>query len=233
MNHLQISAVLAAIMLWPVAAAQADVEAVIADCAAMSSYDGRVSCLEDALRTAHERDTAVASNDEPEDSPDVDDVQAATDAPSVVAAVPAAAAVEAAPEAADPAAKTSVAVVAAIAEPPQTGSAAAPADEGPGGIEQSVNATTHREAERFGLREPAPDTQTPESIKVLIVAIDTDAFGKQTFSTEDGQIWKQTERNAPRYRDLPFEAEIRKGAMGSYFMKPLSSSRSIRVRRSR
>ncbi|MBN1239889.1 MAG: DUF3237 family protein [Gammaproteobacteria bacterium] len=50
------------------------------------------------------------------------------------------------------------------------------------------------------------------------------------FVTEEGETWLQTDGRRFFAPDVPFEAEIRPGALGSNFLVPLSGGRAIRVR---
>jgi len=68
---------------------------------------------------------------------------------------------------------------------------------------------------------------------VVVVSVDSNAYGKLIFTTESGQVWRQTDQNRRRYRQIPFDAEIRQGAAGSFFIKPLSGGASVRVTRSK
>jgi hypothetical protein len=52
-----------------------------------------------------------------------------------------------------------------------------------------------------------------------------------TFTTEDGQIWVQTDGQSTNFPDVPFAAEIKPGAMGSSFLVPKDRARAVRVRR--
>ena len=68
---------------------------------------------------------------------------------------------------------------------------------------------------------------------MIVVAVDENAYGKLLFTTESGQVWRQTDQGRPRYRQIPFEAVIRNGAAGSFFIKPLSGGVAVRVKRSK
>jgi len=83
---------------------------------------------------------------------------------------------------------------------------------------------------RFGLKE---EPLEPEAIKVVVVDVSQDLLGKHIFKTEDGQIWMQTENRKARFRSVPFEARIRGGSLGSYFLQPVTGGPSVRVKRAR
>ena len=53
-----------------------------------------------------------------------------------------------------------------------------------------------------------------------------------TFTTEDGQIWVQTDAQRLTYPPVPFSAELKPGAMGSAFLVP-KDRRAVRVRQQR
>jgi hypothetical protein len=97
----------------------------------------------------------------------------------------------------------------------------------------SEGATQAREAAEFGLDESRKQAESPESIRVTVVAIDKNAYGKLRYITGDGQVWQQIDQRTPRYPDVPFPAEIRSAAAGSFFLQPLSSGVAVRVQRRR
>ena len=52
-----------------------------------------------------------------------------------------------------------------------------------------------------------------------------------TFTDEDGTSWVQTDsQRIYGLPDTPFDAELKRGAMGSYFLVPAERARAIRVR---
>jgi hypothetical protein len=120
---------------------------------------------------------------------------------SAVPSAPAAAAPAAAPIAAAP----------TVAAPPAAAPAAAPA----------ASAAPAPAADRFAAEEPVP---------IVVVAISELRGGDSRFTTEDGQLWIQTDGRRNIYPDLPFPAVIRPGAMGSAFLVP-ENGRGVRVRR--
>ncbi|HEY8521865.1 MAG TPA: hypothetical protein VIN61_17470 [Gammaproteobacteria bacterium] len=52
-----------------------------------------------------------------------------------------------------------------------------------------------------------------------------------TFVLDDGEVWRQTDGRRALLDDPPFAAQIRPGALGSYFLVPERGGRAIRVRR--
>ena len=81
--------------------------------------------------------------------------------------------------------------------------------------------------ESFGTKSADDDTSV-ESLTVTIVRIQK---GRTThyFHTADGALWKQTGRGAWNL-PVPFEAELREGVLGSYFLVT-EGGKSTRVKR--
>ena len=79
---------------------------------------------------------------------------------------------------------------------------------------------------------PAPATGADLSVDrltVTITRVKKDGSGIHYFQTSDGQVWKQ--RNAGGWSlKVPFEAEIKKGIMGSFFLVN-EGGKSTRVKR--
>lgn len=70
-----------------------------------------------------------------------------------------------------------------------------------------------------------------DSLAVTIVRTKKDGNGFYYFQTSEGQVWKQ--QNATKWTiDTPFEADIRAGALGSFFLE-VQGSRGTRVKRVR
>ena len=70
-----------------------------------------------------------------------------------------------------------------------------------------------------------------DSLAVTIVRTKKDGNGFYYFQTSEGQVWKQ--QNASRWTiDTPFEADIRPGALGSFFLE-VEGSKGTRVKRMR
>ena len=77
---------------------------------------------------------------------------------------------------------------------------------------------------------PAAPTDTSiDRLTVTIKRVKKDGSGIHYFQTSDGQVWKQ--RNAGAWSlKVPFEAEIKKGMMGSFFLVN-EGGKSTRVKR--
>jgi hypothetical protein len=127
-------------------------------------------------------------------------------------------------------------------EAPGNGANTSASDTGTGTGDETARAATERasegapqarEAAEFGLDESQKQAESLESIRVTVVAIDKNAYGKLRYITGDGQVWQQIDQRTPRYPDVPFPAEIRSAAAGSFFLQPLSSGVAVRVQRKR
>jgi hypothetical protein len=102
------------------------------------------------------------------------------------------------------------------------------------------------EAQRkgFGLTETSPPQvaklKTPKAgspsldeVTLKIVSVETPFGGKARFTAEDGQVWVQVDNEAVIARGRgPWTAEVRRGAIGSFFLK-LDGGRAVRARRER
>jgi len=89
------------------------------------------------------------------------------------------------------------------------------------------------ETEQFGLTEKQLEPDPVTSVDVVVVKISQNAYGKMIFTTDDGQVWQQTDQRSARYRDLPVDAIIRSGASGSFFIQPQAGGIASRVKRLR
>ena len=67
---------------------------------------------------------------------------------------------------------------------------------------------------------------------MAIVVVEVRAYQGRpaTFTTDKGQRWIQTDSARGQLPDVPFTAQIKRGAMSSYFLVPDERSRAIRVR---
>lgn len=84
--------------------------------------------------------------------------------------------------------------------------------------------------ENYGLKEPLPPPEE-NTLQVTVISVSKNLSNRFLFATEGGQVWLQTDQRRARFEDTPFKAEIRPGSMGSFFLKPDSSTVSVRVRR--
>lgn len=80
-------------------------------------------------------------------------------------------------------------------------------------------------------RSAPPAGAPPGDEIVALVVVDVRALPGRpaTFMARDGSAWVQTDSQRLTVPDAPFDAEIKRGAMGSYFLVP-KDRRAIRVR---
>ncbi len=70
-----------------------------------------------------------------------------------------------------------------------------------------------------------------EIIPIVVVGLRALPGRETTFTTRDGSIWVQTDsQRIVGLPDTPFDAEIKRGAMGSYFLVAKDRPRAVRVR---
>lgn len=89
------------------------------------------------------------------------------------------------------------------------------------------------DVEQFGLSDAQKKQERPDSITVEVTRVSESAYGKMLITTADGQVWRQTDQARARMPEVPFNAEIRSGAAGSFFIQASSGGRAVRVRRER
>lgn len=97
----------------------------------------------------------------------------------------------------------------------------------------AVAAEQAGDVEQFGLSEAQKKQERPDAITVVVTRVSENAYGKMLVTTADGQVWRQTDQARARMPDVPFDAEIRSGASGSFFLRALNGGRAVRVRRDR
>ncbi len=83
--------------------------------------------------------------------------------------------------------------------------------------------------EDFGSKAGPTDISL-EKLTVTIVKVSKAAGRIHYFYTDDGKVWKQSTPRGNWIIDVPFEAEIRSGMMGSFFLV-LENGKSTRVKR--
>jgi hypothetical protein len=104
----------------------------------------------------------------------------------------------------------------AAAPPPQA--VAAPPAPPPAAAPQTVAAS--------------PPAAEPPTVQLVIVGVRALPGRGATFTTDDGQVWVQTDSVRVTYPPVPFAAELKPGAMGSSFLVP-KDRRAVRVRQQR
>jgi hypothetical protein len=83
--------------------------------------------------------------------------------------------------------------------------------------------------EEFGLKQKQP--REVVNMTVTVKGIRKNLTNRFVYTTTDGQVWVQNDTRRVRYDEVPFVAEIRSAALGSYYLKPKSSGVSVKVRR--
>ena len=74
----------------------------------------------------------------------------------------------------------------------------------------------------------------PQIVPLVIVDWRALPGREANFTAQDGSIWIQTDsQRLTGIPDPPFDAELKPGAMGSYFLVPKEQGRAIRVRSAR
>ena len=78
---------------------------------------------------------------------------------------------------------------------------------------------------------PRAGDEEPASVAIVVVGMRALPGRETTFTADDGTAWVQTDsQRLLGLPDTPFTAEIRPGAMGSYFLVPAGRVRAVRVR---
>jgi hypothetical protein len=149
-------------------------------------------------------------------------------------------ALRAAPAAAPPArteppAAAPAAPPAAQAAPPAAAPSAAAPTETSGRQAREVRSSTAPSAPPAPLASAAPaaGASDPQNGIVPIIIVGTRALpGRETtFLLADGTSWVQTDsQRITGLPEPPFDAELKPGAVGSYFLVPKERGRAIRVR---
>lgn len=105
----------------------------------------------------------------------------------------------------------------------------APVVQPAAGAPPSESDTDRPRKTKFGLKDERPEE--PDWIDVVVVRARKNAAGKFVFTTQDGQVWLQTDVRRPVYHGIPFPARIRKASLGSFFIVPGNGDQTVRVRR--
>lgn len=114
------------------------------------------------------------------------------------------------------------------AEAPPSAATAAPAERAP----RTVEVPARTAPPPATARTAEARTAEPEPVRVRVVEARGLAANRLLFVTDDGQMWRQTDGRRARLDEPPFTAEIRPGALGSWFLVP-EDRPAIRVRRER
>jgi hypothetical protein len=75
------------------------------------------------------------------------------------------------------------------------------------------------------------DDDDDKIIPIVIIGVGARAGRETVFTAQDGATWVQTDtQRLGNLPDPPFEAELKPGTLGSYFLVPKEQGRAIRVR---
>lgn len=103
--------------------------------------------------------------------------------------------------------------------------APAPAAQAPAA--QAPAAPTAQASTTAPASQPNPDKIT----SIVVVGVRTLPGRETTFTTKDGAMWVQTDsQRIYGLPDVPFDAELKPGAVGSTFLVPKTAGRAIRVK---
>jgi pyruvate/2-oxoglutarate dehydrogenase complex dihydrolipoamide acyltransferase (E2) component len=182
-------------------AQQGDIDAVLKACAAIDDDGQRLSCYDQVLR--------------PEKTPDRTALPATTDYSE-----------ESGPVKAVQEQRDSQETAAAAAAAAAAGAAQVNADQP---AAKPAPAEVPEATETFGLKEKQPRESV--SITVTVNGIRKNLNNRFVYTTAEGQVWLQIDKRRVHYDEVPFVAEIRSAALGSFYLKPESDGVSVRVRR--
>jgi len=90
-------------------------------------------------------------------------------------------------------------------------------------------AKEEQQVKMFGLITPGPG-QVLDELDITFVSIRKNGVGKLVLTTEDGQVWKQTDTTKVFYPST-VSGTIRKGMMGAYYFRPDTKQPPIKVER--
>lgn len=105
--------------------------------------------------------------------------------------------------------------------------------EATGGVSVVGPAQTEQAAkEAFGLAAPSsPPDRELDSVSLPVKSVVRGADGRHVFTLDNGQVWRQTDNTRlPSIGKGPWQAEIRRAALGGFMLK-LDSRTSVRARR--
>ncbi|HXV73813.1 MAG TPA: hypothetical protein VD713_03695 [Sphingomonadales bacterium] len=101
----------------------------------------------------------------------------------------------------------------------------------PDTMQKMREARERKKKKDFGLFLPGPGQELDE-LEITFVNVRKNPYGKVVLTTEDGQIWVQTDNKSLTYKQ-PIKGIIKKGLMGSYIFSPEGKERAIKVERIR
>ncbi|WP_105104360.1 hypothetical protein [Microbulbifer pacificus] len=92
------------------------------------------------------------------------------------------------------------------------------------------NLRQHAE-QQFGQEQRQVVEDAPESITATIASAEQGAFGKYTFTLDNGQVWQQVESSSRAIWRGGEQVAVERGVFGSFFMRKVTGGRSLRVKR--
>ncbi|WP_226702656.1 hypothetical protein [Microbulbifer elongatus] len=92
------------------------------------------------------------------------------------------------------------------------------------------NLQQHAE-KQFGQEQIQVIEEAPESITATITQATKGAYGKYTFTLDNGQVWRQVESSRTAIWRGGEEIVVERGALGSFMMRKTTGGRSLRVKR--
>ena len=96
--------------------------------------------------------------------------------------------------------------------------------------ELAGNLQQHAE-KQFGQEKKLVIEEAPDSITATITKATKGAYGKYTFTLDNGQVWRQVESSRTAIWRGGEEVVVERGALGSFLMRKASGGRSLRVKR--
>jgi len=125
---------------------------------------------------------------------------------------------------------------------PAPAAAPAPNEAAEPALSTSDRRSERRIRESTATAAPAAPVATPsrtisaggsEIVPLVIVNVRALPGREATFTDDDGTRWVQTDSQRLNLPEAPFDAELKPGAMGSYFLVPKNQGRGVRVRQVR
>ena len=107
----------------------------------------------------------------------------------------------------------------------------APAPSAAEAAAPEIKSTEARRESATPVAPAAADADDDGIIPIVIVAMRALPGRETVFTAKDGATWVQTDtRRVAGLPEPPFEAELKPGSLGSYFLVPKEHGRAIRVR---
>ncbi|WP_299592130.1 hypothetical protein [uncultured Microbulbifer sp.] len=84
---------------------------------------------------------------------------------------------------------------------------------------------------QFGQEQKQVIEEAPDSITATVTSATKGAFGKYTFTLDNGQVWRQVESSSRNIWRGGEQITVERGALGSFIMRKATGGRSLRVKR--